>query len=98
MNKYTKFQLVGDLQANPSGKLLYLILLDIIDEDNKIVIPQKRISRALGISRSTVSRNLRKLHRSGYIDIVPQFREDDGSRAANKYVLLDERKAADYEQ
>ena len=70
MNKYTKFKLVGELETSISGKLLYLVLLDVIDEDNKIVIPQKRISEALGISKGTVSRNLRRLGRHGYIDVI----------------------------
>ena len=55
MNKHTKFKMVGELETTISGKLLYLVLLDIIDEGNKIVIPQKRISEALGISKSTVT-------------------------------------------
>ena len=86
MNKYTKFRLVGDLDTTISGKLLYLILLDIIDDRNEIMIPQRRISETLGISKGTVSRNFRKLCHCGYIDILPQF-HDDGGRAANKYVV-----------
>jgi len=86
MNKYTKYRLVGELEATISGKLLYLVLLDVIDEDNKIVIPQKIISRALGISKGTVSRNLRKLGRRGYIDIIPTFNEC-GGRMPNKYIV-----------
>ena len=86
MNKYTKFKLVGELETSISGKLLYLVLLDVIDEDNKIVIPQKRISEALGISKGTVSRNLRRLGRRGYIDIIPTFNEC-GGRMPNKYIV-----------
>jgi len=86
MNKYTKFKLVGELETTISGKLLYLVLLDVIDEGNKIVIPQKRISEALGISKSTVSHNLRRLGRRGYIDIIPTFNEY-GGRMPNKYIV-----------
>jgi len=86
MNKYTKFKLVGELETSISGKLLYLILLDVINPDNEIVIPQKRISEALGISKGTVSRNLRRLSRRGYIDVIPQFNEYDG-QMPNKYVV-----------
>ena len=86
MNKYTKFNMVGELETTISGKLLYLVLLDIIDEGNKIVIPQKRISEALGISKSTVSSNLRRLGRRGYIDIIPTFNEC-GGQMPNKYVV-----------
>ena len=86
MNKYTKFKLVGELETTISGKLLYLVLLDVIDEENKIVIPQKRISEALGISKNTVSKNLRRLGRRGYIDVIPQFNEY-GGQMPNKYVV-----------
>ncbi len=86
MNKYTKFKLVGELETSISGKLLYLILLDLIDDNNKIVIPQKNISEALGISKGTVSRNFRKLSRRGYIDIIPTFNEY-GGRMPNKIIV-----------
>lgn len=88
MNRFTKYQLAGELETTVSGKLLYLLLLDMVDEKGRITIPQKRISKALGITKGTVSRNLRSLYRRGYIDIVPQF-HDDGGRAANKYIVLD---------
>jgi DNA-binding MarR family transcriptional regulator len=88
MNKYTKFKLVGDLETTITGKLLYLVLLDITDEENKIVIPQKRISKALGISKTTVSRNMRRLAGIGAVRINPTF-HDDGGRAANRYTVLE---------
>lgn len=86
MNKYTKFRLVGELDATISAKLLYLVLLDVIDEENKIVIPQKRISAALGISKNTVSRNMHRLERIGAIRIVPQF-DEYGGQKPNKFIL-----------
>ena len=39
MNKFTKYQLAGELETTVSGKLLYLLLLDIVDGDGKIIIP-----------------------------------------------------------
>lgn len=88
MNKFTKYLLAGELETTVSGKLLYLMLLDIVDAEGKITIPQRRVSEALGISRSTVSNSFRRLYKRGYIDIVPQF-HDDGGRAANKIIVLD---------
>ncbi len=88
MNKFTKYRLAGELESTVSGKLLYLMLLDIVDAEGKITIPQRRISEALGISKGTVSKNFRRLYRCGYIDIVPQFHED-GGRAANEIIVLD---------
>ena len=86
MNKLAKYKLCGEVNTSISGKLLYLILTDITDENNAVVIPQRRISESLQIAKSTVSRNLRKLRDAGYIEIVPQY-NDYGGRATNKYIL-----------
>lgn len=86
MNNMARYRLAGGLNASVSGKLLYLVLLDITDADNKVIVPQRRISEALGISRGTVSRNLRRLRDSGYIDVQSQY-NDYGGRAPNKYVI-----------
>jgi DNA-binding MarR family transcriptional regulator len=88
MNKYMKFKIIGELEATISGKLLFLLLLDIIDEENKITIPQRKISEALGISRKTVSKNLRKLGKQGYIGIIPTFNEC-GGRMPNEYTVME---------
>ena len=82
----TRFGHLRTLDTTISGRLLYLVLMELTDANGAIIIPQRRISRALGISKNTVSRNFRKLYRDGYIDIIPQFHED-GGRAANKYVI-----------
>lgn len=86
MNKIAKYKLCGEVTTSISGKLLYLILMDITDENNAVSIPQRRISEVLGISKGTVSRNLRKLRDGGYINVIPQY-HSDGGRAANKYIL-----------
>jgi DNA-binding MarR family transcriptional regulator len=86
MNSFTKYRLAGELKTTVSGKLLYLILLDITDADNAVVVPQRRISEAIGLSKGTVSRNLRKLREGGYINVIAQY-HSDGGRAANKYIL-----------
>ena len=86
MNKIAKYKLCGEVTTSISGKLLYLILMDITDENNAVSIPQHRISKVLGISKGTVSRNLRKLRDGGYINVIPQY-HSDGGRAANKYIL-----------
>jgi len=74
------------LDTTVSGRLLYLILMDITDTNGTVIIPQRRISDAIGITKGTVSRNLRRLCNDGYISIVPQY-HSDGGRAANKYVI-----------
>jgi DNA-binding MarR family transcriptional regulator len=86
MNKLSKFKLCGEVKATATGKLLYLLLVEIANRNGEIEIPQRRISNALHISRSTVSRNLRRLRDGGYIDVYPQY-HSDGGRATNKYVV-----------
>ena len=87
MNNLSKFRPAGELETTMVGKLVYLVLKDIVDEENTTTIPQKRISEALGISRSTVSQALRKLYRRGYISVIPQF-NDLGGQMPNKYIVL----------
>ena len=87
MNRLNKFKLCGEVKTNITGKLLYLILDELADGGGEIVITQRKISDALHIAKSTVSRNLRKLREAGYIEIVPQYRTDDGGRSSNKYII-----------
>jgi DNA-binding MarR family transcriptional regulator len=86
MNNMTKYRLCGEIDTTVSGKLLYLILLDITDADNAVIIPQRRISEITGLTKGTISRNLLKLQNRGYISITAQY-HSDGGRAANKYVV-----------
>jgi DNA-binding MarR family transcriptional regulator len=84
MRKLDKYKLCGEVDATVTGKLLYLILGELANRNGEIIIPPRRISAALRISKGTVSRNLRRLRDGGYIDISPQY-HSDGGRAANKY-------------
>jgi len=84
MNNLTKFKICGEVDTTITGKFLYLILHELADPNGEIVIPQKRISDALRISKATVSRNLRRLHDGGYIKIFSRF-GTEGGRMANKY-------------
>ena len=86
MNKLSKFRLCGDVDATITGKLLYLILNELANKNSETVIPQRKISDALHISKGSVSRNLRRLRDGGYIDIIAQY-NDYGGRAPNKYRL-----------
>ena len=87
MNKLNRFKLCGEVKTNITGKLLYLILDELADGSGETIIPQRKISDALHIAKSTVSRNFRKLREAGYIEIVPQYRTDDGGRSSNKYII-----------
>ena len=84
MRKLTKYKLCGEVDAPVTGKLLYLILGELADKNGEVMIPQRKISGALHISKGTVSRNLRRLSDGGYIEVHPTY-HGDGGRAANKY-------------
>jgi DNA-binding MarR family transcriptional regulator len=86
MNKLSKFKPAGAVESTVTAKLLYLILNDIAGRNGEVIIPQRKISNALGISKGAVSRNLRRLEKIGAIAVVAQY-HSDGGRAANKYIL-----------
>ena len=59
MQNLSKYRLSGTMDTTPSGKLLFMILMDIIDTDNAVIIPQRRISETLGLSKSTDRKSTR---------------------------------------
>jgi len=86
MYKLNKYKLCGDMDTTVTGKLLYLILNELANRKGEIIIPQRKISDALHISKGTVSRNLHRLEKIGAISIMPTY-HNDGGRAANKYIV-----------
>ena len=86
MNKLTKYKICGMLETTITGKLLYLVLDELANENGEITIPQRKICEALRISRSAVRRNLHRLEKAGAISIIPTY-HSDGGRSANKYIL-----------
>ena len=84
MNKLSNFASCGEIDATVTGKLLYLILEELVDPCGEVVIPQRRISETLRISKGTVGRTLRRLRDRGYIEIYARY-HGEGGRAANKY-------------
>jgi len=86
MNKLEKYKPCGQIPANTTAKLIYLALCDAVNYGDYVIIPQRCIAEALGISRNTVSANLRQLERTGAITIEPLYNQY-GSRLPNKYKL-----------
>jgi DNA-binding MarR family transcriptional regulator len=85
MNKLENYRPCAS--ATPvTAKLLLLILRDITDDRDQIIIPQRRIAEAIGMTRKTVSRNLHRLEQAGVISIEPLYSEY-GGRLPNKYRL-----------
>jgi DNA-binding Lrp family transcriptional regulator len=73
-----------------TAKLLLLMLRDITNDRNEIIIPQRRIAEAIGMSRSAVGRNLHRLERAGAIAIEPLYSEY-GGRLPNRYIIKGKR-------
>ena len=73
MNNLTKYQICGEMDTTICGKTLYLILFELADQNGEVIIPQRRISDALRISKATVSRNLRRLRDGGYIRLYARY-------------------------
>lgn len=86
VKKLTKYKICCLVDTTVTGKLLYIILNELINENGEVVIPLRKICDALRISKSAVRRNLRRLERIGAISIIPTY-HDDGGRAANKYLV-----------
>ena len=55
MNKLENYRSCGQIAVNPTAKLIYLALCDAVNYGNYVIIPQRRIAEALGISRKAVS-------------------------------------------
>ena len=85
MNKLENYRPCAEVRP-VMAKLLLLMLRDITDDNDQITIPQRRIAEAIGMSRSAVGRNLRRLERAGAIAIEPLYNEY-GGRLPNKYRL-----------
>jgi len=86
MNKLSRYRPCGSLDATATGKLLYLVLEGLADENGEATVAQSKLCGTLRISRSAVRRNLRRLERTGAIGVVPTY-HGDGGRAANKYLI-----------
>ena len=85
MNKLEPYSPCADV-APATAKLLLLLLRDITNDRDFIVIPQRRIAETLGITRKTVSVNLRRLEQAGVISIEPLYSQY-GGRLPNRYRL-----------
>ena len=85
MNKLENYRSCAEVRP-VTAKLLLLMLRDITDDHDQITIPQRRIAEAIGMSRSAVGRNLRRLEQTGAIVIEPLYSEY-GGRLPNLYRL-----------
>jgi predicted transcriptional regulator len=85
MNDNMKYKLCAGMKTPPSAKLIYCYLLDV-SENGGVILPVKKIAKAVGLSRATAGRSLHRLHRLDMLTISPRYNED-GGRTANKYTV-----------
>jgi len=85
MNKLETYRPCAEVRP-VTAKLLLLMLREITDDRDTIIVPQRHIAEAIGMSKSAVGRNLHRLERAGAIAIEPLYSEY-GGRLPNKYRL-----------
>lgn len=82
----SEFKIVGKIKSTVSGKMIYMLLCKITDGGGGVQISQKKLSKILGLHKTTVRKNLWRLEKSGYIYIRSRYTED-GGRLANEYIV-----------
>jgi DNA-binding GntR family transcriptional regulator len=87
MSDLTRYKLLAKHRTSAAAKLLYCYLLDLSGNYHRnTAVSVRTISRDVGISRSTVRRNLHRLGQLGVLGISPRY-TDDGGRLSNEYTL-----------
>lgn len=79
---------IKNLKVPCGGKLVYMLLQANVNRKSEVSTSVKAISRVLGISPPTVTRNIKRLRRLGLIYVQPQYKEN-GMREVNVYHLKD---------
>jgi len=82
---FISMRMCGTVDCTASGKLIYGLLLENAGTDG-VRISVRQMGQALGISKTAVRNNIKRLKESGYISALPQY-HSDGGRAANFYQI-----------
>lgn len=86
VDRINEFKVVGEIKTTVSAKMIYMLLSKLADREGGVQISQKRLSKILGIHKTTVRKNLWRLEKSGCIYIRSKYTED-GGRLANEYIV-----------
>ncbi|WP_273327800.1 helix-turn-helix domain-containing protein [Vallitalea guaymasensis] len=84
--RINEFKVAGKIKTTVSAKLIYMLLNKLADKEGSVQISQKKLSKILGLHKTTVRKNLWRLEKSGYIYIRSRY-TDDGGRLANEYIV-----------
>lgn len=85
-DRINEFKVVGEIESTVSAKIIYMFLSKIANREGVIQISQKKLSKILGIHKTTVRKNLWRLEKSGYIYIRSRYTAD-GGKLANEYIV-----------
>lgn len=87
MNDLTRYKTFASLRIPAAAKLIYCYLLDLAGSRHiNVAVSVRTLAHDVGLSRSAVRRNLRRLRQLGMINVTPRYTEDRG-RLSNEYVL-----------
>ena len=76
-----------DLDLPPSDKLILILLANNANDETGDCFPsQSYLAKRSGLSLGHVNRVIKRLKSEGFVDIIPQYR-DDGGRRSNRYRL-----------
>ncbi|WP_079913960.1 helix-turn-helix domain-containing protein [Paenibacillus sp. 32352] len=84
MNDLTRYQLLAKAKVSPAAKLLYSYLMDRAGgRHGCVLLSVKKLAFEVGLSPSTVRRNLHLLQRIGLLRITARYSEE-GIRLTNQ--------------
>ena len=76
-----------DLDLSPSDKLILILLANNANDETGDCFPsQSYLAKRSGLSLGHVNRVIKRLKSDGFVEIIPQYR-DDGGRRSNRYRL-----------
>ena len=76
-----------DLDLSPSDKLILILLANNANDETGDCWPsQSYLAKRSGLSLGHVNRVIKRLKSEGFVEIIPQYR-DDGGRRSNRYRL-----------
>ena len=68
-----------DLDLSPSDKLILILLANNAKDETGDCFPsQTYLAKRSGLSRGSVNRVIKRLVVAGFVDIIPQYRDDGG--------------------
>ncbi|WP_141335992.1 helix-turn-helix domain-containing protein [Paenibacillus sp. tmac-D7] len=88
MNDLMRYKMLAEALVPPAAKLLYSYLMDRAGgRHGSVVLSGQKLALEVGLSPSTVRRNLHRLQHIGLIRIMARYSEE-GIRLANQITFL----------